>query len=421
MIDENKYDFVIIGTGLTETAIGCLLAKTQRYRVLQIDTSSSYGSEFSTLRYTQLQKHFGVPESLDVSTDELTKLDTEFNIDLTPKLLLQESALKDFLLKHEIHNLVTFNSIPGSYFFYKKFHSVPVNEVQSLKSSVISWLQKHRVVKFFYHVRNYAKDPTIRVSKTMREEFAQFGLSQDSIDFIGHAVALNLNDNYLDENPIITYNKIVHYVSSIVYYENSESPFIYPMYGLSELCQSFARISATYGGVFMLNAVIENVDQNTLRIIDSNGEHRVIEFGKIVADPHYFVSSRLSKRIIRCILICRRREDQFSRNIIFFKKEFRRENDIFCVVLGEEDSVCPAGYEVAIISTLQETPEDNPENEIKMVFDKFDIIKKYVEVRKVFENDDTDNIIFTKGIDESAIMDNIYADIERIKGILKLE
>lgn len=35
------------------------------------------------------------------------------------------------------------------------------------------------------------------------------------------------------------------------------SPYLYPLYGLGELPQGFARLSAIYGGTYMLNRPIE--------------------------------------------------------------------------------------------------------------------------------------------------------------------
>ncbi len=416
---SNNYDFVIIGTGLAETGIGTILSKSGKYRVLHIDTNSMYGSEFSTYKYRQIERYFGNPES--EMLEELLEVDREFNIDLTPKLILRESKLKDFLIEQGVDNLVSFGLVLGSYFYYKKLHSIPVSEIQALKSSAISLLQKHRVMKFFYHVQKYNKDNSVQLKKTMKEEFEYFGLNENSINFIGHAIALNLNDDYLDMDPRITYEKIRKYVLSITYYEKSESPFIYPIYGLSELCQALARVSSTYGGVFMLNAKIEKIDGSRLEIVDPNGERQKINCKKIIGNPNYFEDSIISKKIIRCVLICRRKENQISRNIIFFKKDFGRKNDIFCVVLGNEESACPLGYEICLISTVQENEKEEPEKEIGKVLSMFTILRKFIDVREVRENIDTPHLIFTKGIDESPIMDNIYEDIERIKIKLKTE
>lgn len=413
--ETEYYDYVIIGTGLTETSISSILSMKRKYKILQIDKNPSYGSDFATLQYSQLEMHFGRPYG-DVD-GTLAEQDRLFNIDITPKLLLQDSKLKDFLLEHEIQEMVNFTSVKESYFYSNKLHTIPRNETQCLMSSAVSITQKPKAIKFFYHVRSFFKESNVSTEKTMMEEFHKFGLNRDTMDFIGHAIALNLDDKYLSENPITTYNKIVRYVSSIIGYEGTESPYIYPIYGLSELCQSFARKSALNGALFMLNAQIISIDGNKIRLTDPNGEIHNISAGKIIADPKYFETSRVSKRIIRCIMIMNK-EKRGSRNIIYLKKNLERQNDVFVVILGSNEMVCPPEYEIGILSTLKET-EGDPELEISKVLKNYKIIRKYIEVRELVENDDTEHVIFTKGIDESALMDNVYDDIERIRAQLE--
>ena len=57
-MSEEAFDFIIMGTGLAETAIGYLLSKNKKYKILQIDKNPTYGSEFSTFNLTQLLKYF---------------------------------------------------------------------------------------------------------------------------------------------------------------------------------------------------------------------------------------------------------------------------------------------------------------------------------------------------------------------------
>ena len=38
-----------------------------------------------------------------------------------------------------------------------------------------------------------------------------------------------------------------------------KSPYLYPMYGLGELPQGFARLSAIYGGTYMLDKPIDEI------------------------------------------------------------------------------------------------------------------------------------------------------------------
>jgi Rab GDP dissociation inhibitor len=38
-----------------------------------------------------------------------------------------------------------------------------------------------------------------------------------------------------------------------------KSPYLYPLYGLGELPQGFARLSAIYGGTYMLDKPIDEI------------------------------------------------------------------------------------------------------------------------------------------------------------------
>ena len=68
-------------------------------------------------------------------------------------------------------------------------------------------------------------------------------------------------------------------MSSIGRYGNS--PFIYPLYGLSGLAEGFSRLCALYGGTYMLNRDADEIlfDENNKVIgIKSQGEVRRLIF-----------------------------------------------------------------------------------------------------------------------------------------------
>ena len=50
-------DAVILGTGLSESIISMLLSE-QKKKVLVVDTTNCYGSEFATLNYIEFVKLF---------------------------------------------------------------------------------------------------------------------------------------------------------------------------------------------------------------------------------------------------------------------------------------------------------------------------------------------------------------------------
>ncbi len=57
----------------------------------------------------------------------------------------------------------------------------------------------------------------------------------------GHAVALYTNDDYLNKPLVETVKKMQLYRDSMFRFEGAKSPYLYPLYGLGELPQGFAR------------------------------------------------------------------------------------------------------------------------------------------------------------------------------------
>ena len=68
-----------------------------------------------------------------------------------------------------------------------------------------------------------------------------------------------------------------------------KSPYLYPLYGLGELPQGFARLSAIYGGTYMLDKPIEGFtydDNGAITGVTSQGE--TVKTKCVIADPTYF-------------------------------------------------------------------------------------------------------------------------------------
>ena len=133
----------------------------------------------------------------------------------------------------------------------------------------------------------------------MKDVYDKFGLETGTRDFIGHAMALYTTDSYITDQGRApeTIERIRLYGNSVARY--GKSPYIYPLYGLGELPQGFARLSAIYGGTYMLNTSIDDIEYDGTKAVgikatmhDRGGDTEPMTFTtkakKILGDPSYF-------------------------------------------------------------------------------------------------------------------------------------
>lgn len=133
----------------------------------------------------------------------------------------------------------------------------------------------------------------------MKEVYDKFGLEATTRDFIGHSMALYQTDEYMLQRGAAkeTVQRIRLYVNSMARY--GKSPYIYPLYGLGELPQGFARLSAIYGGTYMLNTSIDEIVYDGRKVSgikatmrergdETEGMKFETKTSMIIADPSYF-------------------------------------------------------------------------------------------------------------------------------------
>jgi len=129
---------------------------------------------------------------------------------------------------------------------------------------------------------------------TMLEVFKKYGISDSTQDFLGHAVALYTDDEYVTKNSKLAIEKMQLYTESIGRY--GDSPFLYPIYGLGGLPEAFSRLCAIHGGTYMLNTKVDEVT------FDADGKTTGIRVGDdiataplVICDPSYVKQDRLKK------------------------------------------------------------------------------------------------------------------------------
>jgi len=363
---DEQYDCIILGTGLKECILSGVLS-VEGKKVLHMDRNSYYGGDSASLNLNQLIEKWkkGSEQQLGASRD--------YNVDLIPKFIMSTGKMVEILVKTDVTRYLEFKAVDGSYVVAEgKVYKVPSTSGEALKSSLMGILEKRRCAKFLEFVGECdEKDPKKNkqgwdLSKTnARDVFKHFGLSAETIDFLGHAMALHNNDAYLDQPAFETVNRVRLYGESVLRWGNS--PYIYPLYGLGELPQGFARLSAIYGGTYMLNKPVEEIIYENGVVVGVKSEGEIAKCKFVVGDPSYFPDKvKKMGQVASCICVLSHpianTSDAESCQIIIPQKEAKRKYDIYISAVSSAHHVSPKGRWIAIISTLVETA--NPESEI---------------------------------------------------------
>ena len=204
-----------------------------------------------------------------------------------------------------------------------------------ISAGLMGMFEKRRFRNFLIYVQDFNKDDP----KTWKEVdpnrwtgaqlYEKFGLDKDTADFTGHALALYRDDEYLNLpcDDLITRVKL--YSESLARY--GKSPYLYPLYGLGELPQGFARLSAIYGGTYMLDKPVDELVLENGKVVGVKCGDEVARCKQVYCDPSY-VPDRVQKvgQVVRCICLLSHpipnTKDALSCQIIIPQKQVGRRS-----------------------------------------------------------------------------------------------
>ncbi|GMH32671.1 hypothetical protein BSKO_00505 [Bryopsis sp. KO-2023] len=427
---DEEYDAVVLGTGLKECIISGLLS-VDGLKVLHMDRNDFYGGEAASLSLTQLYERFRdgetPPASLGPSRD--------YNVDTVPKFIMANGKLVRVLVRTTVTRYLEFKAVDGSYVYNSgSVCKVPATDMEALKSSLMGFFEKRRARKFFVYVQNYREDnPATHQDldlkrMTMADLYKYFSLEASTIDFIGHALALHQDDKYMSQPALPTVLKVALYHDSLMRFEGTRSPYIYPKYGLGELPQAFARLSAVHGGTYMLSKSDAKViydDSGKATGVESGGELAKCKF--VVGDPSYF-EGKVKKigQVVRAMCILSHpipnTDNAHSAQIILPQNQIGRRSDIYVFCCSYVHSVAPMGKWLAFVSTNVETA--NPVAELGPGLALLGAVdEKFIEVKDVYEPLDDgkkDGAYISRGYDPTTHFETTVDDVvdmyERITG-----
>ncbi|CCW59712.1 unnamed protein product [Phytomonas sp. EM1] len=418
---EEQYDAIVCGTGLIECVLSGLLSMSG-YKVLHVDRNSYYGGESASLNLEQLYKNFKKgPPPASLGSSHL------YNVDLIPKVLMCAGELVKILRATVVERYsMEFMLLDGSFVVKDgSIAKVPATDKEALMSPLMGFFEKRRAAKLYSFMTSYKEDDP-RTHKgynlktmTMQKLYDEFGIGKDTITFVGHAVALQTNDDYLYQPAYNTVMRCKLYEDSFNMY--STSPYVYPLYGCGELPQAFSRLSAVYGGTYMLQTPVDKVN------FDANGVFESIEReGKkahakfVVGDPSYFPDRvRVVGKVIRVIAIMDHpipglKTPAKSCQIIIPQSELKRKNDMYILQLSDENKVCPPGKYIVIIGTVVENLS-NPEADVlpglRLIGPRLETFTSISNLYEPMEDGSTSRCYISKSYDAATHFESAAANI----------
>jgi len=350
---DEEYDCIVLGTGLTECILSGMLSVSGK-KVLHMDRNKYYGGESASLTPLEdLFSKFGLPEPDQAQYGR----GRDWNVDLIPKFLMANGQLVKLLIHTGVTRYLEFKSIEGSYVVGKsgKISKVPADEKEALASDLMGLFEKRRFKNFLVFIQEFSeedpktwKDVDPKVT-TMDEVYKKFGLDENTCDFVGHALALYRDDSYLSQPALDAIKRIRLYSDSLARY--GKSPYLYPLYGLGELPQGFARLSAIYGGTYMLDKQIDEIVMEGGKVVGVKSGGEVAKCKQVYCDPSY-VSDKVTKagQVVRCICLLDHpipdTKDSLSTQIIIPQKQVGRNSDIYVTMVSTTNQVLSNSFTI---------------------------------------------------------------------------
>ncbi|CAI2387607.1 unnamed protein product [Moneuplotes crassus] len=309
-LNNEGLDFVILGTGLTETLLGTDLSLGGK-KVLHVDLGSCYGGalsnynlkNFVTFVDTWKEKsnsnalykgsclrNFQTVDKLDLHEELIKSESRNFSLDLIPKVIFSKSKSVNYCLDSGVSFYLEFQNIINNFIFLKgRFMKIPFSKSEVFMNTDLSLAEKRNLVKIINHslhfydkygekeeeeyrdqnsTHTYEKD--IYVTEKEDAEFESYRDKPIAEYLEHHKIDSGLcyillyalgNVNESQEKPedislekvstLEFFARISKYLRSIGYY--GHTPMLMANYGTSEYVQSFSRVGSLFGAIYMLN------------------------------------------------------------------------------------------------------------------------------------------------------------------------
>ncbi|KAG0046874.1 hypothetical protein BGZ83_007967 [Gryganskiella cystojenkinii] len=249
------------------------------------------------------------------SLEALLKSPRKYNFDLSPKLLYSRGPLTNLLISSGIGKYLEFKLLERTAVYESltdKVEMMPTSKEDVFVSKALSLKEKRLLMKFLQFAVDYENQKEVweDYKNAPFTQFVQraYGLTDKVLTAVVYAIGFDGNDNATTTEGL---KSVKVYLLSLGRYGNSA--YLCPLYGVgSELAQAFCRVSAVYGGIYMLQHGLDkhNVDREANKwtsVVDHNGQ--ILKGNQLICTREYlskdmdaYLEARMSY-VSHCILV----------------------------------------------------------------------------------------------------------------------
>lgn len=344
--------------------------------------------------------------------EELQGQSSAFSIDVNPRLLLASEDLVEVLITSGVGRYLEFAALENTYVVLPQggeasekdaVWEVPCSKKDVFQSKLLGMVEKRQLMKFLQFVADYGethilhedvstknerslalgralKRPQNKASQAAQDDITayldgpfqvllekHFKLSPKLQQVVVYCVALAsfpAEKNQMTARDGLA--NVYRYVASIGRFAGTA--FLVPLYGVSEIAQSFCRLCAVYGGIYVLRAPIDGfvVDKATDKVVGircTDGD--VVRAKNVVTNGSYVEcltqavsdgvpARRMHGKVLRGVFLLKSSlRDGKSRVIMVIPPGDAKLQNPFAVQVVQLDAsvyVCPREYYLVHIS-----------------------------------------------------------------------
>lgn len=353
----------------------------------------------NSLRCTLLKERFAD----DATKEQLLSKSSSFSIDINPRLVLSSEELVETLITSGVGQYLEFTAVQHTYVHLQPEPSskqpvstttgldtvweVPCSKKDVFQSKLLGVVEKRQLMKFLQFVADYGETHIVgedvgtknerslalgralkrpqnktnqadddAIAKYLDAPFQEllekhFKLSAKLQQVVVYCVGLAsfpAAKNQISGREGLA--AVYRYVASIGRF--TSTAFLVPLYGVSEIAQSFCRLCAVYGGIYVLRAPVDAflLDQETNKVVGLRSSDGGMLRGKHVIINGSYVDSFAKEAGEGAVSQKERRtHGQILRGVLLLTASLRVEMNRLMVVIPPEDAQFKNPFAIQVV------------------------------------------------------------------------